>query len=385
VPPTFRGVKPVRGRFGACARSPGAANCVLPAHFRQRQSSRHASTCEGPVRALRLRESSYKPCRICHGVPYVAAETGVPSSSSAATMSETRPALPNRTSCHIHGGSRDAQPFGRHYAERDAAVATGASKSARMWRSGSRDRVGSLLVTLSIVSIVRYAAEAGQHRPGSRSLIRSWCWSSDRHQLRGRQVAALPNTAVNPTKTKGPESAEPPPPAPSPASESASRSPPAPCPSPHRRPRPRRIRIQLCAPSPPASSVASAPALKGSRDLTGMWTGAYLDGSGRAQLEVVEPAERQVTDGAITGPLHLQSGQHGRRRMHAGKKHPTRRRANACALIVHCRQPESPEVFERAAGVHRRGPARELTSRGRATSLPSRRRHRRELKRTKGV
>jgi serine/threonine protein kinase len=264
-----------------------------------------------------------------HGVPYVTAETGVPSSSSAATMSETRPALPDlHVMPYVTAEAAMPSPSAATTLRETRPLRQSAPKSSRMWRVAAAIGVGSLLVTLSIVSIVRYAARQASTGPdhGHASQL---VLVERPAPTGGTHVAALPDTAVIPPQKMGSKPAE----APSP--ESASSSPPA----------PESASSTLPASAPDSAlPPAPAPALKVSRDLTGMWTGAYLDGSGRAQLEVVNLQMRQVTDGAITGRFTYKAASKAGEECTL-EKSTYSTQSKRLRLIVHCHNPSHPKYL----------------------------------------
>jgi serine/threonine protein kinase len=195
-----------------------------------------------------------------HGVPYVAA---------GATANDTRPL-------------RDSAP-----------------KPARLRRAAAVI-VGSLLITLLVVSIARYAGrQAGfgpNHDHSSQSVM------VERPVPTGPvTVAARSDTTVPAPQTMGPKPAESAPPAPS-------------------------------------------TDLDSNRDLTGIWTGAYLDGSGRAQLEVVNLQMQQVTDGAITGRFKYKAANTTGEECTLEKSSYSTQNKRL-RLILHCPNPNHPKYL----------------------------------------
>jgi hypothetical protein len=75
-----------------------------------------------------------------------------------------------------------------------------------------------------------------------------------------------------------------------------------------------------------------------------MWTGAYLDGSGRAQLEVVNLQMRQVTDGAITGRFTYKAASTAGEECTL-EKSTYSTQSKRLRLIVHCRNPSHPKYL----------------------------------------
>jgi serine/threonine protein kinase len=175
-----------------------------------------------------------------------------------------------------------------------------APKPARLWRAAAAIGVGCLLVTLSVVSIVHYAGRQTGIGPtpghASHSPVVEQSTPTER-----TPVAARPDTTVPAPQTIDPKPAE---------------------------------------SAPPALSTA----LDDNRDLTGVWTGAYLDGSGRAQLEVVNLQMQQVTDGAITGRFKYKAANTAGEECTLDKSSYSTQNKRL-RLILHCPNPNHPKYL----------------------------------------
>jgi hypothetical protein len=75
-----------------------------------------------------------------------------------------------------------------------------------------------------------------------------------------------------------------------------------------------------------------------------MWTGTYLDGSGRTQLQVVNLQMRQVTDGAITGRFTYESASAAGEECTLDKSSYSTQ-SKHLRLIVHCHNPNHPKYL----------------------------------------
>jgi serine/threonine protein kinase len=96
----------------------------------------------------------------------------------------------------------------------------------------------------------------------------------------------------------------------------------------------------------PAESVmpASSPTPKSSRDLTGTWTGTYLDRSGRPQLQLLNLQIQQVPDGAITGRFTYKAANSAGEDCTLDKSSYSMQ-SKRLRLIVHCRNPNHPKYL----------------------------------------
>jgi serine/threonine-protein kinase len=217
------------------------------------------------------------------GVPYIAAEAAKSISSGTATEDETRPQqmVPKIARTPRAGTASPDETRPQQIAP----------KVVRARRAGTAIAVGGLLV-LSIASIVRYSArQAGvgpDHGPRSQSALTE-------------RPAPTRQTQLTAPLTMAPKPAEPVTPAPS-------------------------------------------PTLKGSRNLTGMWTGTYLDRSGRALLQLLNLQMRQVPDGAITGRFTYKAGSSAGEECTLDKSSYSTQ-SKRLRLIVHCRNPNHPKYL----------------------------------------
>jgi serine/threonine-protein kinase len=107
--------------------------------------------------------------------------------------------------------------------------------------------------------------------------------------------------------------------------------------SPERAPRPHSTPAEQPAPSPP-------PSQKAHRDLSGMWTGTYLDRSGRALLQLQNLQMQQVPDGAITGHFTYKAGSSAGEECTLDKSTYSTQ-SKHLRLIVHCHNPNHPKYL----------------------------------------
>jgi serine/threonine protein kinase len=99
------------------------------------------------------------------------------------------------------------------------------------------------------------------------------------------------------------------------------------------------ILLYLHKPGRPSLAVTAAPP-----GLTGMWTGTYVDGSGRALLQLLNLQIEQVANGLITGRFTYKAG------ITAGQectldKSSYSTRSKRLRLITHCRNPDHPKYL----------------------------------------
>jgi serine/threonine protein kinase len=98
-------------------------------------------------------------------------------------------------------------------------------------------------------------------------------------------------------------------------------------------------------PKPPEPvAPAHSPTLARSHDLSGMWTGTYVDRSGRALLELQNLQMQQVQDGAITGRFTYQAGDSAGEECTLEKSSYSTR-SKRLRLITHCRNPDHPKYL----------------------------------------
>lgn len=89
---------------------------------------------------------------------------------------------------------------------------------------------------------------------------------------------------------------------------------------------------------------APSPTLESSHDLTGMWSGTYVDRSGRARLQLLNLQMQQVADGEITGRFTYKAG------ISAGEdctldKSSYSKQSKRLRLITHCHNPDHPKYL----------------------------------------
>jgi eukaryotic-like serine/threonine-protein kinase len=94
----------------------------------------------------------------------------------------------------------------------------------------------------------------------------------------------------------------------------------------------------------PPDSTTIAPPPNVSRDLTGVWTGSYLDRSGRTQLQVVNLQMQQVTDGAITGRFTYKAAKWAGDECTLDKSSYSTQ-SKRLRLVVHCHNPNHPKYL----------------------------------------
>lgn len=259
-----------------------------------------------------------------HGVPYIATEAAKSISSGTATDDETRRPQQNAPNIAPTLGAGTAtddetrqpqQNAPKVAPVRPAGTASHdethpqqiAPKVARAWRAGTAIAVGGLLV-LSIVSIVRYSARqavvAQDNGSRSQSVLAERPAPTQQMQLTtpsDTTVSTPPDTPVTAPLTTDPKRAEPVTPAPS-------------------------------------------PTVKGSSDLTGMWTGTYLNRSGRALLQLLNLQMQQGPDGAITGRFTYKAGSSVGEECTLDKSSYSTQ-SKRLRLIVHCRNPDHPKYL----------------------------------------
>ena len=89
---------------------------------------------------------------------------------------------------------------------------------------------------------------------------------------------------------------------------------------------------------------ASSPTLESSHDLTGMWSGTYVDRSGRAQLQLLNLQMQQVPDGAITGRFTYKAGSSASEDCTLDKSSYSSK-TRRLRLITHCHNPDHPKYL----------------------------------------
>ena len=89
---------------------------------------------------------------------------------------------------------------------------------------------------------------------------------------------------------------------------------------------------------------ASSPTLESRHDLTGMWSGTYVDRSGRARLQLLNLQMRQVPDGAITGRFTYKAGSSAGEDCTLDKSSYSRK-SKRLRLITHCHNPDHPKYL----------------------------------------
>jgi serine/threonine protein kinase len=240
-----------------------------------------------------------------HGVPYVA--------KGSATGDETRlqqnapEALPDpHTGPHVDTGTPIVDK---------TRLRQNKSNAARARHAGIAIAASGLLV-LSIVGVVRYferPADIGpDHGPRSQSALTERPRPTPQTQL---------TTPTNTGDTTPPNTAGTTPPK-------------------------AAVTASLTTDPKPAEQVTRTPSptLNSGRDLTGMWTGAYLDRSGRARLQLLNLQMQQVPDGAITGRLtYKASGSPGEECTLDKSNYSTQ--SKRLRLIIHCRNPNRPKYL----------------------------------------
>jgi serine/threonine-protein kinase len=111
-------------------------------------------------------------------------------------------------------------------------------------------------------------------------------------------------------------------------------------------------------PPPPQSTQAEPPTptrqiqpavppslpLESGRGLTGVWTGTYLDGSGKSQLQLQNLQMQQVDDGTITGRFTYKAGSSAGEQCSLDKSSYSTR-SRHLRLIAHCRNPNHPKYL----------------------------------------
>jgi eukaryotic-like serine/threonine-protein kinase len=234
-----------------------------------------------------------------HGVPYIA----------AATIDDDATRLPSS----VPEVAR-AQPPATVSPDQ-TLLQQDAPKAAHARRTGTAIAIGGLLA-LSIVGIVLYSARQAdvgtdQGRPSQSGLAeRAEPTRQTQHteppktgvtESSDTAAAAPPDTAANTLPTVDPKPTEPVTPAPS-------------------------------------------PTLESNHDLTGMWSGTYVDRSGRARLQLLNLQMQQVPDGAITGRLTYKAGSSAGEDCTLDKSSYSRK-SKRLRLITHCHNPDHPKYL----------------------------------------
>ena len=89
---------------------------------------------------------------------------------------------------------------------------------------------------------------------------------------------------------------------------------------------------------------APSPTLEGNHDLTGMWTGTYMDRSGKALLQIANLQMQQVQDGAITGRFTYKAGSSADEDCTLEKSSYSTQ-SKRLRLITHCHNPDHPKYL----------------------------------------
>jgi serine/threonine-protein kinase len=89
---------------------------------------------------------------------------------------------------------------------------------------------------------------------------------------------------------------------------------------------------------------APSPTLETRHDLTGMWSGTYVDRSGRARLQLLNLQIQQVPDGAITGRFTYKAGSSAGEDCTLDKSSYSSK-SKRLRLITHCRNPDHPKYL----------------------------------------
>jgi serine/threonine protein kinase len=193
--------------------------------------------------------------------------------------------------------------------------ATLLQQAAHARRAGTAIAIGGLLA-LSIVGIVLYSARQAdvgtdQGRP-SQSVL-----AERAEPTRQTQHTEPPNTGV--TESSDTAATAPP--------DTAANTPPT-------------VDSKPTEPVTPAPS----PTLESSHDLTGMWSGTYVDRSGRARLQLLNLQMQQVPDGAITGRFTYTAGSSAGEDCTLDKSSYSRK-SKRLRLITHCHNPDHPKYL----------------------------------------
>ncbi len=93
-----------------------------------------------------------------------------------------------------------------------------------------------------------------------------------------------------------------------------------------------------------AVTPAPSPPLERSRDLTGLWTGTYVNRSGKALLQLLNLQIQQVPDGAITGRFTYKAGSSAGEDCTLDKSSYSTQ-SKRLRLITHCRNPDHPKYL----------------------------------------
>lgn len=254
-----------------------------------------------------------------HGVPYVVVEAREPVSSGSATDDETRrqqvtPHIPiaERPSTAIDDDETRRQqaspiasaPRSSTAADSNTQPQQNALKIARTRRAGTA-AVAVLVVSTAGIGIFLYSArQGGVGPPPPQSTQAEPPTPTRRIQpavAPDITVSTPPNTPVTAQLTTHPKLAEPVTPAP------------------------------------------SLP-LESSRGLTGVWTGTYLDRSGKSLLQLQNLQMQQVDDGTITGRFTYKAGSSAGEQCSLDKSSYSTR-SRHLRLIVHCRNPNHPKYL----------------------------------------
>ncbi|MBS0419685.1 MAG: serine/threonine protein kinase [Proteobacteria bacterium] len=87
-----------------------------------------------------------------------------------------------------------------------------------------------------------------------------------------------------------------------------------------------------------------APSMGPAHDLTGQWTGAYVDGSGKELLHLQNLQLQQLSNGAVTGGFSYAAGGSAGDQCSLEKSNYSAQ-SKRLRLIAHCRNPEHPKYL----------------------------------------
>jgi eukaryotic-like serine/threonine-protein kinase len=230
-----------------------------------------------------------------HGVPYVVVEAPEPVSSGAAADDETR----RQQASPIASAPRSSTA-----ADSNVQPQQNALKIARTRRAGTA-AVAVLVVSTAGIGIFLYSArQRGVGPPPPQSTQ-----AEPPTQTRQIQSAVAPDTTVS-TPPNTPVTGQ-------------------------LTTHPKLAERVTPAPSPP---------LESSRGLTGVWTGTYLDRSGKSLLQLQNLQMQQVDDGTITGRFTYKAGNSAGEQCSLDKSSYSTQ-SRHLRLIVHCRNPNHPKYL----------------------------------------
>jgi serine/threonine protein kinase len=182
-----------------------------------------------------------------------------------------------------------------------------APKATHARRGGTAVAIGGLLA-LSIVGMILYSAR-----------------KADVGTDQGRQSQSVLPERTEPTRQT--QRTEPPTIGVTESSDTAANTPPT-------------VDPKSTEPVTPAPS----PTLESYHDLTGMWSGTYVDRSGRARLQLLNLQMQQVPDGAITGRFTYKAGRSAGEDCTLDKSSYSKK-SKRLRLITHCHNPDHPKYL----------------------------------------